>query len=59
MLLRSILAIAGVCAVFTLWAIAVSADDAKQARVGTRHIPSAEHGVNQSGSDQRMRRGFI
>lgn len=35
MLLRSILSIAGLTAVFTLWAIAVSADDAKQALRGS------------------------
>jgi glucose/arabinose dehydrogenase len=34
MLLRSILSIAGVSAVFTVWAIAVSADDAKQPGFG-------------------------
>jgi hypothetical protein len=31
MLSRALVAIASVCSIFTLWAIAVSADDARQA----------------------------
>ncbi|WP_409561491.1 hypothetical protein [Hyphomicrobium sp. MC8b] len=38
MLLRSIFAILSVCSVFMLWAIAVSADDAKQAKFGSEHL---------------------
>lgn len=34
MLLRSMLAVLGLCSVFALWAIAVSADDARQGIAG-------------------------
>lgn len=42
MLLRTIFAILSVCSVFTLWAIAVSADDAKQAKLGSGHLLATE-----------------
>jgi hypothetical protein len=44
-MLRSILAIAGICSVFTLWAIAVSADDARQGKLGLdRSVAAAQAG---------------
>lgn len=46
MLLRTIFAILSVCSVFTLWAIAVSADDAKQGKLGTGYMSAEDRSAD-------------
>ncbi|HML29028.1 MAG TPA: hypothetical protein PKE16_09340 [Hyphomicrobium sp.] len=46
MLSRALFAIASVCSVFALWAIAVSADDARQARATSAHVLATDIGVD-------------